>query len=379
MLDAACGTGYGTAVLAAAGAVGVTGLDVSDDALRAARAACPAGNVSFQSGDVCALAFPDGAFDLYVSFETVEHLPDPARYAHEARRVLAPDGVFPCSTPNRPVSNPGTGIGDQPYNPFHVREYDAAEFAALLGEAFPVVEVYGQSLHPAGYVRGLGRVAGWSRRLAVRSHQMYKAARSPIDRSKYHRPQPYTAASEPGAADAGAGRLSPGPAARRRGREHGGPGGPGLAATPSASQRGKDHRPHHPRRNDAALPTRAQHARSGWYPVVVVLENGLKALARAVEPTHPQDHVAVVRREHPAVRLAVHRDSSLLAPAARHGSPLIPPAELGQGVVAVRPRVPPYRSFTNRAHRVSGFSGRRPGSPQPRATPWVRGNKRPPA
>lgn len=196
VLDAACGTGYGTAALAAAGAAAAVGVDVSPEAIEVARASV-APNLSYRVGDVRDLPFTAAAFDLYVSFETVEHLDDPARFAPEARRVLAPGGTFVCSTPNRAVTNPGTGIGDRPYNPFHVREYTAAELAALLREAFPDVTVYGQSLFPAGYVRGLVGVARWSRRLAVRSHQFVKLARMPVDRARHHRPQPYTAAAEP--------------------------------------------------------------------------------------------------------------------------------------------------------------------------------------
>ncbi|MFO0799783.1 MAG: methyltransferase domain-containing protein [Gemmataceae bacterium] len=195
-LDAACGTGYGTAALAAAGAVEAVGVDVSPEAVEAANANA-ARNLSYRTGDVRDLPFAAASFDLYVSFETVEHLDDPARFAPEARRVLAPGGTFVCSTPNRAVTNPGTGIGDRPYNPFHVREYTAAELAELLRAAFPDVTVYGQSLFPAGYIRGLGGVARWSRKLAVRSHQFVKLARMPVDRARHHRPRPYPATAEP--------------------------------------------------------------------------------------------------------------------------------------------------------------------------------------
>lgn len=197
VLDAACGTGHGTAVLAAAGAATTTGVDLSPQAVEAARAAHAAAGVVFRTGDVSALPFPDHAFDLYVSFETVEHLADPARFAAEARRVLTAGGVFVCSTPNRSVTNPGTGIGDRPYNPFHVREFTAQELTALLRESFPTVEMLGQTPFSGAYVRGLGRAARWSPRLAVRMHQAVKLARAPCDRRWNHVPRPCPVGTEP--------------------------------------------------------------------------------------------------------------------------------------------------------------------------------------
>jgi SAM-dependent methyltransferase len=197
VLDAACGTGYGTTTLAEAGAASAVGLDVDRVTVDTARRGARAENLTFEVGDVCELPFADGVFDLFVSFETVEHLADPARFPSEARRVLAPGGVFLCSTPNREVTNPGSGVEDRPYNPFHVREYAAPELAALLREAFPVVTMYGQSFYPAGYVQGLRLVAERSRRLAVRAHQLTKLARVPFDRQSKHRPRPCAEATAP--------------------------------------------------------------------------------------------------------------------------------------------------------------------------------------
>lgn len=138
VLDSGCGVGYGTAYLAARAAT-VTGIDVDTGSIEYARLRYAAPNLEFLPMDVTSLAFPDAAFDLVVSFETLEHVDDPLRAVREAARVLRDDGVYVVSTPYVEVTN------EQPDNPFHVTEYAPADFTALLERGgFGRVELYGQ-------------------------------------------------------------------------------------------------------------------------------------------------------------------------------------------------------------------------------------------
>src|SRR5450756_603582 len=73
VLDAACGEGYGAALLARHART-VTGLDVDAPTIAAARAGCLAPVVRFETGSVAAMPFADATFDRVVSFETLEHL-----------------------------------------------------------------------------------------------------------------------------------------------------------------------------------------------------------------------------------------------------------------------------------------------------------------
>ncbi|MDX6555408.1 MAG: hypothetical protein QOD86_1603 [Miltoncostaeaceae bacterium] len=123
VLDAACGTGYGSAILAGAGAASVTAVDRSEEALRWARLAAKEG-VRHERADLAALPFEDGAFDLVVCFEAIEHVDDQDRVLDELVRVLAPGGVLAISSPNRDVYMPG--------NPYHTSEYLPDEFDAAL-------------------------------------------------------------------------------------------------------------------------------------------------------------------------------------------------------------------------------------------------------
>ena len=139
VLDAACGEGYGSHLLAHE-AAHVTGVDVSRDAIAHARERYARANLAFAAASVTALPLPDASVDLVVSFETVEHLAEQAAMVAEFRRVLAPAGVLVISSPNRPVYSEG-GVGE---NHYHVRELDRDELAALLAPAFPRQAWYAQ-------------------------------------------------------------------------------------------------------------------------------------------------------------------------------------------------------------------------------------------
>jgi SAM-dependent methyltransferase len=49
--------------------------------------------------DVMNLSYPDGSFDLIVSNDVMEHIPDPAKALRECCRVLRPGGVFLATFP----------------------------------------------------------------------------------------------------------------------------------------------------------------------------------------------------------------------------------------------------------------------------------------
>ncbi|MGE5171586.1 MAG: methyltransferase domain-containing protein [Rudaea sp.] len=135
VLDAACGEGYGSALLAQT-AQSVVGVDIDAQVVGQARSRyAQAGNLRFETASVTELPLADASADLVVSFETIEHLEgddQPAMLA-EFARVLAPDGLLILSSPNRPEYSEARDY----QNPFHRRELDRAELAALLASRFP--------------------------------------------------------------------------------------------------------------------------------------------------------------------------------------------------------------------------------------------------
>jgi SAM-dependent methyltransferase len=136
VLDAGCGTGYGAAILASAGADDVLGIDIAEAVVEVAGALQRPG-LSFESGDLRDLArLPDGAFDVVTCFEVIEHVDDPTAIVTELARVLAPGGVLAVSSPNRERYVPG--------NPHHRRELLPDELRALLEEVLPEVRLLAQ-------------------------------------------------------------------------------------------------------------------------------------------------------------------------------------------------------------------------------------------
>ena len=126
-LDAGCGAGYGSAALARTARF-VVGADVAVEAVEFARAQYPLENLAFEQASCEALPHPTGSFELITAFEVIEHLADWRAFVAEARRVLAPGGLFVVSTPNRLAYAESRGpSGD---NPYHVHEFTFEEFEA---------------------------------------------------------------------------------------------------------------------------------------------------------------------------------------------------------------------------------------------------------
>jgi ubiquinone/menaquinone biosynthesis C-methylase UbiE len=99
VLDAACGTGYGSATMAVAGAVSVVGVDLDSRILRYARRHFGRPNLEFRLADCERLEFAPGSFDLIVSSNTLEHLHHPELFLAGARRLLSAGGGLVVAVP----------------------------------------------------------------------------------------------------------------------------------------------------------------------------------------------------------------------------------------------------------------------------------------
>lgn len=141
ILDAGCGTGYGTAELAASASV--TGTDISAEAVEHAHSRYRSERVRFIQGSCERLPFSDAAFDLLVAFEVIEHLDGWQDLLSEAARVLRPGGVLLVSTPNRDYYEQSRGEAGP--NPFHRHEFDYAEFQESLSARFAHVRIWTQN------------------------------------------------------------------------------------------------------------------------------------------------------------------------------------------------------------------------------------------
>ena len=139
VLDMACGEGYGSEVLSR-GATSVVGVDANPEAHEHARLRYTRQNLRFDRGLVETYGEP-GSFDSVVFLQTIEHVHDPVAVLQHFRALLAPGGVAYISTPNLLTLAPaGAQKSD---NPWHIKEYTAAEFQSLCSGVFDDVRVLG--------------------------------------------------------------------------------------------------------------------------------------------------------------------------------------------------------------------------------------------
>lgn len=142
VLDVACGTGYGAGYLVEMGARRAIGVDCSKEAIDYAHDCYGDRRTTvFLCADALKLPFCDRAFDIVVSFETLEHISAYRKFLAECRRVLRDGGTLVCSTPNRRIFSPDI---KKPLNPFHVKEFWPEEFLELLSRYFIDISLYGQ-------------------------------------------------------------------------------------------------------------------------------------------------------------------------------------------------------------------------------------------
>jgi len=148
VLDAGCGTGYGSLQLAAS-AAHVLGVDLSGDAIDYARRHYAVPNLDFLQASCIRLPARDAAFELVTAFEVIEHLPDWIDFLQEMKRVTCPAGLFLVSTPNKAYYGASRGAAEA--NPYHVHEFEYADFQAVLQDLFTHVRMALQN-HAGGIV-----------------------------------------------------------------------------------------------------------------------------------------------------------------------------------------------------------------------------------
>lgn len=151
ILDAGCGTGRNLAEFGKLGSS--AGVDPSETAVAFCRARGLEGVV--QAG-IEQLPFDDGAFDLVLATDVLEHIDDDDRAAAELRRVVAADGRLLVTVPAYQWL---WSQHDDTHH--HVRRYTAPRLRAVLERAGwqPMTETYFNSLllAPIALVRTLAR------------------------------------------------------------------------------------------------------------------------------------------------------------------------------------------------------------------------------
>lgn len=123
--DMACGSGYGTYLLASNFSnkiSSITGVDVNDEAIGYARSHYASPVIQYVKEDL--YKFQSSAlFSTIVSLETIEHLDDPALFISKCKSLLVKGGRLIISAPIVPTMDA---------NPFHLHDFSASSFRKMI-------------------------------------------------------------------------------------------------------------------------------------------------------------------------------------------------------------------------------------------------------
>ena len=133
VLDIACGSGYGSHMLAKLTKKridGLVGVDSDPETVAYATKRYHHQKVEYRVGDACDPLLPEklGRFDTIVSFETLEHVPDEEQFMKNLYEMLNPGGTLVISTPC------GQGRGKPCGQPFHIHQLTPDEFDQLFSQ-----------------------------------------------------------------------------------------------------------------------------------------------------------------------------------------------------------------------------------------------------
>ena len=115
-------------------------MEIDPESVAHAQEAYHAENLRFLQGNALDLPLDNASVDAVVSFETLEHVREHARFIAEVRRVLRAGGVFIVSTPDRAVYS----ARGEHFNEYHMLELTEQEFESLLRADFAHVAILHQ-------------------------------------------------------------------------------------------------------------------------------------------------------------------------------------------------------------------------------------------
>ena len=123
--DIACGAGYGSRMLAEAGADLTLGFDLCDKAVAYADERYGMDGLRFAQSDAEEFDW-DEQFDVVISFETIEHLKEPEAFLKRVFGLVAPGGLFMMSVP----------LGETRHlDPFHLHAFTEAQVLDMVTAA----------------------------------------------------------------------------------------------------------------------------------------------------------------------------------------------------------------------------------------------------
>jgi 2-polyprenyl-3-methyl-5-hydroxy-6-metoxy-1,4-benzoquinol methylase len=130
VLDAACGIGYGSAIML--GVAKVTGVDISEGAILDAKRHFK--GPRFEIGDIQRGEWSDGDYGAITCFEAIEHIKEPIQALGWMRKTLGMKGILYCSVPHE-LDFPFNEADWTTHSYPHLTHYTVGTFAELLTKA----------------------------------------------------------------------------------------------------------------------------------------------------------------------------------------------------------------------------------------------------
>ncbi|NDV62231.1 methyltransferase domain-containing protein [Puniceicoccales bacterium CK1056] len=148
-VDIACGLGFGTVMLAENNEAEIIGVDSDGDTINRCLELWDHPSVSFKQGLIEEVPeLVSGQVDCLVSFETLEHIPDPKAGLAAIKRLLGEQGLFIGSVPGE------TDLYEE--NEFHLHSYNEQRLGTLLQNEFKNSVILKQRFHLASIVDSAG-------------------------------------------------------------------------------------------------------------------------------------------------------------------------------------------------------------------------------
>jgi SAM-dependent methyltransferase len=134
VLDLGCGTGYGAEIIAEKART-VHAIDIDLSTIERNIKRKKSSKIHYECADItrCSL---NHTYSVILALQVIEHLTEPDELLKTVVKAMAPNSVFYLTTPNRITQSYNE-------NPFHYKEYSAAEIKKILSSYFQNVKIYG--------------------------------------------------------------------------------------------------------------------------------------------------------------------------------------------------------------------------------------------
>lgn len=108
ILEIGCNIGSLLNLLSESGYTQIIGVDIATEAIKYGRNKYPKLKNRLLACDGDKLPFKNNEFDVVLSFDLLEHIPNAEDHLKEIRRILKPNGIYLFQTPNKIINTPWT-------------------------------------------------------------------------------------------------------------------------------------------------------------------------------------------------------------------------------------------------------------------------------